>query len=109
MANVDTVKLQLAMAFGQGAGTMLANAEALETLLAEHGAILGSALTNWSASHWAFTELVRTLGQLSAARAAASGSPEIRWSDIEPSIAAVMEICPCISPGAPLGQRNPGR
>ncbi len=43
---------------------------------------------NWKANRWAFTELVRTLGQMSAANAAVAGSAEIRWSDIPKSFAA---------------------
>ena len=99
-AENDAIKLQLAMAFGQGAGTMLANAEALETLLSEQGEMLATALNTWDKSRWAFTELVRTLGQLSAAHAAAGGSAEIRWNDIAASLAPVLQICPCFDPGA---------
>jgi hypothetical protein len=93
--NVDTVKLQLAMAFGQGAGAMLADLEALETLLAERGDILTRAMKDWEASQWAFTALVRTLGQVSAVRAAVDGSPMIRWQHIDRSMSAVMSMCPC--------------
>jgi hypothetical protein len=94
-AQIDAAKLQLAMAFGQGAGVMLANPEALETLLSEHGEILRSAMADWNASRWAFIELVRTLGQLSAARAAANGSAVIRSEDINPSMEVVLSLCPC--------------
>lgn len=94
--NIDTVKLQLAMAFGQGAGSMMATPEALETLLEDQGAIITGAMGNWNASHWAFIELVRRLGQMSAARAAVGGSALIRWTDIAPSLPGVMEICPCL-------------
>jgi hypothetical protein len=78
---------------------MLANADALDRLLAERGAILTNALGSWSASRWPFIELVRLLGQLSAARAAAAGSAEIRWVDIEPSLVPVLDLCPCFAPG----------
>ena len=95
MASVDTVKLQLAMAFGQGAGTMLADREALETLLSEQSDIIERALRDWDASQWAFISLVRMLGQHSAARAAANGSAVIRWEDVKFSLPTVMIICPC--------------
>jgi hypothetical protein len=108
-SSIESVKLQLAMAFGQGAGAMLANTEALETLLAEEGEVLTRAMTDWNASHWAFTELVRVLGQLSAAHAAAAGSAEIRWPDIAASLQAVMTLCPCLEPGARLRNPNAGR
>lgn len=107
--DIDAVKLQLAMAFGQGAGTMLANAEALQTLLAEEGDIIGNALGNWSASHWAFTELVRTLGQLSATRAAMGGSAEIRWADIAESLPAALGRCPCLDTAARVRRPNAKR
>jgi hypothetical protein len=107
-ADIDAVKLQLAMAFGQGAGAMLATPEALDTLLAEEGQILANAFGNWSANRWPFIQLVRTLGQLSAAHAAAGGSAEIRWSDIQPSIRPVMDLCPCQEAG-PRQRLNVGR
>ena len=94
-SEIDGVKLQLAMAFGQGAGAMLASADALENLLRDQGVILDRARINWDASRWAFTELVRVLGQISAARAAAAGRARIEWSDIEPSVQGVMVLCPC--------------
>lgn len=78
---------------------MLANPEALQTLLAEEGEVLKNAMGNWNESRWAFTQLVRTLGQLSAANAAVGGSAEIRWSDISKSLAPVMTICPCLVAG----------
>ena len=52
-------------------------------------------MRNWNESHWAFTHLVRTLGQVSATKAAVDGSAAIRWSDIDESLAGVMAICPC--------------
>ena len=93
--SVETVKLQLAMAFGQGAGAMLASPEALETLLAQEGAILDRAMRNWNDSRWAFTHLVRTLGQISATNAAVAGNAVIQWSDISKSLGPVMTACPC--------------
>jgi hypothetical protein len=99
LAEHEAVKLQLAMAFGQGAGAMLANAEALDRLLAERGDILVNAMGNWNASRWPFIELVRLLGQVSAARAAAAGSAEIRWVDVAESIVPVLDLCPCLAPG----------
>jgi hypothetical protein len=94
--NSDAVRLQLAMAFGQGAGCMLAEASALERLLVEQNAIISGAIGNWTASHWAFVDLVRKLGQVSATRAAMGGSAVIRWADIEASLPAVMDLCPCL-------------
>jgi hypothetical protein len=96
MANVEMVKLQLAMAFGQGAGTMLAEADALEGLLATNGHILTRALPTWEKSHWAFTELVRVLGQVAAARAASERHGRIRLTHIEYAMPAASDLCPCV-------------
>ena len=98
-ADIDSVTLQLAMAFGQGAGVMLADDKALGTLLSHESEVLTQARTNWKANRWAFTELVRILGQLSAAKAAANGSAVIRWEDIAPCVNTVMVLCPCLEPG----------
>ena len=94
-SEIDGVRLQLAMAFGQGAGSMLANGEALERLLEEQGGILDNALADWSASRFAFTELVRTLGHMSASRAATAGRAQIEWPDIDESLPEVLVLCPC--------------
>ena len=91
----DAVKLQLAMAFGQGSGCMIAEPEALEQLLNEQSSIIAPAIATWHTSHWAFLELVRRLGHLSATRAGMQPSAVIRWEHIQPSLAAVMIICPC--------------
>lgn len=108
-ADIETVKLQLAMAFGQGAGVMLADAEAVTTLLAEEGDIIKNAIGNWDKSRWAFVELVRILGHLSAANAAADGSAVIKWKHIGPRIPAVLDICPCLEVGARPQRTNPAR
>ena len=44
----------------------------------EEGEMLRNAVSNWNESRWAFTQLVRTLGQMSAANAAVAGTAEIR-------------------------------
>ena len=107
--NVDTVKLQLAMAFGQGAGTMRAHADALESLLSKEGAVLTLALRDWNGSHWAFTELVRLLGQHSATRAIVGRSALIRWVDIKASLPVIMDLCPCIDHARRRVATNPAR
>jgi hypothetical protein len=90
------MRLQLAMAFGQGAGHMLADADALDRLLLEQTTIIANAAAGWNTSHWAFIELVRRLGQLSATRAGMERSAVIRWEHIAWAIPAVMELCPCL-------------
>ena len=94
--NVELVKLQLAMAFGQGAGSMLAETDALKTLLDEDGDILKNAMGNWKDSQWAFVELMRVLGQHASASACAAGHWRIKYTDLKHAIPAVMVDCPCV-------------
>jgi hypothetical protein len=93
---IDGVKLQMAMAFGQGAGAMLAEEEALEKLLSAETEMVERAAAKWSTFHWAFLTLLRTLGQISAVRAAHAGRARIRWVDIELSLSAVLGPCPSL-------------
>jgi hypothetical protein len=98
----DTIRLQLAMAFGQGAGSMLANAEATEFALSSNGELIDRAVADWPASKFAFIELVRLLGQIAATHAAMDGKAEIEREHIQAALPAVMAPCPCARriPGA---------
>jgi hypothetical protein len=104
-SEIDGVKLQLAMAFGQGAGAMLATADAIDRLLEQKGGILENAMRDWNASRWAFIQLVRTLGQVSAAHAAGTGSAQIQWTDIEAALPGILILCPCVFMGTPSARR----
>ena len=95
-ASIDGVKLQMAMAFGQGAGAMLAEEEALEKLLSSEMEMVERAAGKWSTFHWAFLSLLRTLGQVASVRAAQDGRVRIRWVDIELSLPAVLGPCPSL-------------
>lgn len=94
--NIDGVKLQMAMAFGQGAGVMFADEEALERLLVQENQMVERATAQWPTFRWAFLDLVRVLGQVSAARAAHAGNARIRWTDIEGSLPVVLGPCPSL-------------
>jgi hypothetical protein len=94
-SSVDTIRLQMAMAFGQGAGCMLANPEALAFALSENTALIERAVGDWTASRPAFIELVRVLGQVAATKAAVDGSPEIEKRHIEYGLHIVLKVCPC--------------
>jgi hypothetical protein len=85
----------MAMAFGQGAGCMLANPEALAFALSENTALIERARGDWVASKPAFIELVRVLGQIAATKAAGDGSSEIERGHIEFGLRAVLGVCPC--------------
>ena len=96
-SSVDTIRLQMAMAFGQGAGSMLANPEALSFALSENTALIERAVGDWTASKTAFIELVRVLGQIAATKAAVDGSPEIERRHLEFGLQTVLKICPCFA------------
>jgi hypothetical protein len=84
------------MAFGQGTGVMIASHEALNHLLSGNsGLIIDRAASNWDASHWAFVELTRLLGQLSASHAAARNSAVIQPEDIDACMHVMIDLCPC--------------
>jgi hypothetical protein len=93
----DMIRLQLAMAFGQGAGFMLANPEAVTYAVSSQAALIERAAGDWEASKYPFIELVRVLGQMAATRAAVDGKPEISKKHVEDVIGAVLGICPCFA------------
>jgi hypothetical protein len=93
--DANTIRLQLAMAFGQGAGVMIATGDALNALLSAHGDLVDSAVPNWNTTHWAFIELMRLLGRLSAHKAATRLSPVIEWPDIDACKQVLLDLCPC--------------
>jgi hypothetical protein len=94
--DVELVKLQMAMAFGQGAGSMLAAEEAIGQMFATNNTILTTAMINWDQSRWAFTELMRLIGQVAATRAATAGRAYINYADIEGAVSAALILCPCM-------------
>lgn len=93
--NVETVKLQLAMAFGQGAGSLLAEGDAIKRLLADSGPLLAIAVKDWEQYQVPFVHHVRLLGQHSAMRAGAAGHAVIGWRDIRDSMGPALLGCPC--------------
>ena len=93
--DLELIKLQMAMAFGQGAGSMLAAEEAIGQMFSANSTIVDRAMKDWDASRWAFTELMRVLGQVSAVRAAMDGSGYIRYVHIEAALPAALGLCPC--------------
>ena len=94
--DVELVKLQMTMAFGQGAGSMLAAEEALGQMYSVNNQIVVRAMEDWDSSRWAFIELMRLLGQVSATRAAVAGSAYIRYVDIAAALETVLILCPCM-------------
>jgi hypothetical protein len=93
--SVDEMQLQLAMAFGQGTGAMTASPEALAFALSKNAALIRRARGDWQASRYAFTELVRRLGQASATLAIVDGRPEIAEEHVKRGLDIVLGVCPC--------------
>ena len=79
----ETMALQLAMAFGQGAGTMLATPAALVAALAPYRESLHDRLSEWDTLSLKFIEFSRALGTLSATHAAQAGRLVIDEADVE--------------------------
>jgi hypothetical protein len=95
--SADEVRLQLAMAFGQGAGYMLATPAALDVAVSSQAKVMERAMRNWAVTRYALTELVRLAGQIAAARAAVEGRTEIDRDHARYAIDAVLEVCPCLA------------
>lgn len=96
MANpIDDLQLQLAMAFGQGAGAMTASPEALSFALSNNAALIRRARADWAASRFAFIELVRRLGQVSATHAIMDKKSEIGKKHVIDGLRIILPICPC--------------
>jgi len=99
MANpsMDEVRLQLAMAFGQGAGVMMAAPDAMASGFSSQSTVVTRATENWELNRWALITLVRLSGQIAAAKAAVEGQTEIGSGHIQFAIEAVLGVCPCVA------------
>jgi len=93
--SLELIRLQVAMAFGQGAGAMLASHDALKFLLTEHGAVLERASRDWKAARFAFVDLMRVLGQIAATIAAMDGHWQIEKQHIKQAVPTALGPCPC--------------
>lgn len=98
MANETSqaIQLQLAMAFGQGTGTMMASADVLTQGLSEQQEVIARAAGDWAASKFALFELVRLVGQIAAVHAAHDVSAEIQLKHVRIAIPAALQVCPCL-------------
>lgn len=97
----DGNRLQMVMAFGQGAGSMLASPEALSFALSANADMIERAAGDWTASKPTFIYLVRVLGQIAATRAAMDGVAEIAQRHVEAGLTVVLQVCPCFAPVTP--------
>jgi len=92
----EGIQLQLAMAFGQGSGTMMASTEALSFALSEQKDVIDRAAGDWAASKYTLFELVRLVGQIAAVHAAHDAKAEIEIKHVRIAIPAALGVCPCL-------------
>ncbi|HVO11400.1 MAG TPA: hypothetical protein VMX54_11720 [Vicinamibacteria bacterium] len=97
MANLslEEMHLQLAVAFGQGTGTITVSPAALAFALKESAGLIERAREDWRASRYAFTDLVRRMGQISATLAIVDGKAEIAEEHVKRGLDTVANVCPC--------------
>ena len=84
-----TIGLQLAMAFGQGAGALLATPEALETAYDTYATAFEVRAREWSAFELRAIEYSRALGQVAAWTAISNGRCIIDAKDVKAAFAVV--------------------
>jgi hypothetical protein len=107
-----TITYQLAMAFGQGAGTMLASAGAVSTAIAPFSETFSNNLAQWD--DWALKsiEYARALGKLSSVYAAVNGAAVIQTAHVNWALEQIanntvlpLGPCNCIELGERLTKR----
>ncbi|HEX6464813.1 MAG TPA: hypothetical protein VFZ98_10180 [Vicinamibacterales bacterium] len=81
----QTIGLQLAMAFGQGAGTMLATSAALLAAFNPYAEAFKERVDNWAEYELQAVEYARALGQVAAYAAASNkrcviDAPDVRYA-----------------------------
>jgi hypothetical protein len=79
---LETIAYQLAMAFGQGSGTMLATPGAVKAAFESFRDGVEQRAGNWDTHALLFIEFARALGTLAAAHAVRDNSPVIRQADV---------------------------
>jgi hypothetical protein len=101
----DTITWQLAMAFGQGAGTMLATPSAVSDALSPYRAYLIDNAGSWNDVALLFIEYSRALGTLSMVNAASRGAAVIDATDVKKALISIrsnkafpLGPCNCLPP-----------
>jgi hypothetical protein len=84
-----TIGLQLAMAFGQGAGTMLATSQALLAAFNPYAAAFENRAERWADFELRAIEYARALGQVAACAAANNRRCVIDVEDVQYALAVV--------------------
>jgi hypothetical protein len=114
----QTIGLQLAMAFGQGTGTMLATAGALLKAFNTYGASFDDKAASWEDFELRALEYARALGQVAAYAAVKNGRCVIDVDDVQYALGIVqantlrpLSVCDLTGGGPkhPKGPRLPKR
>lgn len=87
--STHTIGLQLAMAFGQGAGTMLATSEALMAAFTPYAAAFEEKAERWVEFELKALEYARALGQVAAYAAASNRRCVIDAEDVRYALSVV--------------------
>jgi hypothetical protein len=100
MANESTeaIQLQLAVAFGQGTGAMMADPDAILFALSEQRTTIERAARDWTSTKHTLFQLVRLIGQIAAVHAAMDKKPQIEKAHVVIAIPIALEVCPCLLP-----------
>jgi hypothetical protein len=103
----QSIGLQLAMAFGQGAGTMLATPRALMAAFNTYAEAFTDRAESWSAFELRAVEYARALGQVAAWTAVDNGRCIIDLADVRAALTVVqrnvhrpLSLCD-LTPGFP--------
>ena len=112
---MQPIGFQLAMAFGQGAGAMLATSEALLAAYQPYEASFQERADTWVDFELRALHYARALGQVAAARAAQSGRCVIDTDDVRYALDTVqrnrlrpLSICDLTPIRSPIAPKGPG-
>jgi hypothetical protein len=107
-SDFETMTWQLAMAFGQGAGTMLATSAAVSEAIAPYRQYLTGNTGSWNSVALLFIEYTRALGRLAMVNAASRGAAVIDAADVKKALLSIrgnqlFPLGPCNCLEAPRG------
>jgi hypothetical protein len=100
----QSIELHIAMAIGQGAGTMLATSRALMAVFDSYGDAIKDSVARWGDIHLRTAEYARALGQIAAHVAIANGHCVIEYEDMQSAINVVQHnrVPPLLAMDCPL-------
>jgi hypothetical protein len=88
----ESISLQLAMAFGQGAGSTLATTDAIVSAVDAYRRELTARVHDWDALAPTVLEWARVAGRLSASNAASDGRAAISVADVKSALENIRSL-----------------